>query len=505
MNQQQLEQWIAQNGGASAVQFQTKTVNVKNPAKSMTLDDGSDNPNYDPTAPATISMQVLSWTNPKTGATISVRPSGQDSYEVVEQAGAKPASATDPGAAAQDANQVELQRQRERNAALPADQDPAYETDAERRARGRQTVTDQGTAAEKAAAATRQAAADQRQAEQDKAAAEARNRPQVSYKKIGTKTYKVLTYPDGREEVSESALPPDITDDQITTVNGQPARVVRDPNGKATGLEVLPVSGQGSDPTFTGSPPPWVPQAVRDDLTGYSKQLQDAVASGAITPARATQLMQDRYRSAQAAIDNQLDAAKSVYTGETNQRTQDISLANARLTASQQGINRGLDFFKEVNPRLKEGSTAGADAFLAMRNLAYQDAQRYGGLNEIPRVPIPAALQSAANSITITQPDGTTVTVPHGGGAAGPSPAAPAAPAMAPVQPSPDLPNPNAANLLGSMRAPAPTGFAAVDQISNQIEQGPPLTFSSMEDTFRRAGMDEDAIAASRRNFLGAA
>lgn len=503
MNQQQLEAWIAQNGGPAAVQFATKTVTVKNPAKILTLADGTDNPDYNPdtAVPATISMQVLSWTNPKTGASISVRPSGQDSYEVVEQTGTKPANA-DPGAAAQDANEVELQRQREANNALPADQDPSYETDAQRRARGRQTALDQGAAAEKQATQARQAEQDKRQAEQDRAAAEARNRPQVSYKKVGTKTYKVLTYPDGRpDEVSESALPPDITDDQITTVNGQPARVVRDANGKATGLEVLPVSGQGTNPTFTGSPPPWVPQAVRDDLTGYSKQLQDAVASGAITPARATQLMSDRYKSAQAAVDNQLDAAKTVYGAGVTERGQDVTTANARLNYAQNAQAEALRTSTSINDWVNPGSDAGWNLYQSLRQQAYADAQRYGGLDKLPHTPVPAAIQSAANSITITQPDGTTVTVPHGGGAAGPSPAAPPAPAMAPVQPSPDLPSPTA----GLMDRAGPTGFAAVDQISNQIEQGGQLTFSGMEDTFRRAGMDEDAIAASRQNFLGAA
>ena len=44
-------------------------------------------------------------------------------------------------------NKAELQRQREKNAALPPDQDPAYETDEERRKRAETRIKEQGEAA----------------------------------------------------------------------------------------------------------------------------------------------------------------------------------------------------------------------------------------------------------------------------------------------------------------------------------------------------------------------
>lgn len=398
------------------------------------------------------------------------------------------AASTQPNQTAEDeAQAVQDKREKEWNQANGG----LYETHAARRTREAKEANDaEAKAAREKAGAT---------------AEEARNRPQISYRKVGTKTYKVLTYPDGKEEVSPSALPPDVTDDQVTTINGQPARVVRDENGKATGIEVLPITGQGTDPTFTGSPAPWMPKAVVDDLQSYSKQLNEAVKTGAITPAKASALMEARRKEAAAAIDNQLDAAKTVYGAGITERGQDVSLANARLSASQAGIQQGLSYFKEVNPWLKRGSTAGADAFLAIRNMAYQDAQRYGGLDTFQHTPIPAAVQSAANSITITSPDGTTVTVPHGAGAAASPPAAPAAPAMAPVEPDPGLVGPPPADPQQLAQGPQPTGFAAIDQYSKQIDSGMPTTVSGMEDSFRLAGMEEDAIAASRQNLLGAA
>lgn len=84
------------------------------------------------------------------GSELVVRPSQTDPetgestpQEIVERK--LPGATKKPveGDTAAERQALELEKQRRKNAALPIDQDPAYETDAERAARARQTRTDQ--------------------------------------------------------------------------------------------------------------------------------------------------------------------------------------------------------------------------------------------------------------------------------------------------------------------------------------------------------------------------
>lgn len=86
-----------------------------------------------------------------------------DAKQAKIYADSQPAPRTAAGDA-QDANATELERQRKANAALPADQDPRYETDADRAARARQTILDQGATAERQQTNREQADAVARQA-----------------------------------------------------------------------------------------------------------------------------------------------------------------------------------------------------------------------------------------------------------------------------------------------------------------------------------------------------
>src|ERR1043165_9195288 len=115
MTQDEFNAWIAAQGGPQAVQYATENRTIPNPDL-PSASDPIGRATADPNIPKTITIQVQTWVNPKTGAKLTLKPSATaGQFDVVEQVGAKPPTATDPGAAAQDANQVELQRQRERN------------------------------------------------------------------------------------------------------------------------------------------------------------------------------------------------------------------------------------------------------------------------------------------------------------------------------------------------------------------------------------------------------
>jgi len=165
VNQQDVEKWIAQQGGDKRVQYSRSTQKVANPAKQLTRADGTDNPDYDPTAPATIEISEEKWTavdgeGKPTGAVLNVRRRPDGDFDIVNQGDANPGRPADD--TPEKKNAAELQRQREKNAALPANQDPAYETDAERRTRADARIKQQGSDAEAARQRSRQDEADTR-------------------------------------------------------------------------------------------------------------------------------------------------------------------------------------------------------------------------------------------------------------------------------------------------------------------------------------------------------
>lgn len=494
----QLADWYAKHGGSERGR-KPVTVQVPNPGYDGITDQRQTIPSEAIEITAADGSTIVVQEQPV--APDPVNPNPQPQYIVHSHMDVKPpANANDPGNQAADANAVELQRQRERNAALPPEQDPAYETDAERRARGRQTALDQeAKAARDKAAADAQAAKDK--AESDKNAANARAGALVP-PRINPANQHVEEFDPATNTWVDKGPVKEKVD---IRPDGQGGYVQVKPDGTVTAVTV---QGQGTDPTFVGSMPSYVPKPIADDLKSYSEELAAAVKSGAITPARATALMDARLKAAQSAANNEIDAAKTIYSTGVQQRGQDQQMADSRLTASGANFRQALTSATSINDWVNPGSDAGWRLFQALLAQGQEQARQYGGLADIPREPVPAALQRAAG-ITITSPDGTVVTVPHPGGA----PTTPQTPAMAPVvdpnsqtAPAPPAPGMGPADLLGSMRAPQ-TGVGAVDAMGQQMAQQrerPPLTFDSMEEAFRKFGMDEDAIQQSRRNFMGA-
>lgn len=413
MNQQQLEAWIAQNGGAEGVQFATKTINVKNPAKSPTLDDGSDNPNYDPTAPATIAVQVLAWTNPKTGAAIAVRPNGQDAYEVVEQTGAKPgASATDPAAR----NAEELQRQREKNAALPPDQDPSYETDAERRARAEAKIKEQGAAKPLSPIISTRT-------EKDEATG---------------RTVTVNTHQDGTEtraETNVTKAPPTPTKvgsqwgywdttktppvwTPLTGAPGEPVRskpVQAEDGSWGTWVQASadatptwePVQGPpaGTGATRPAGVPPWTlpppgstPQQIIRAVNDRWNELNDLVNQGIIKPEQAKNIFASEHATATALA---ADATNRASSGLT-ERSQDISLTTSRAGTATSIFNSPLaqnaaTAGGKLIPKPGSGQVA-ARGLMALLQMGGQFVNQMGGQATIPSAGSYAQGQGATNT-----------------------------------------------------------------------------------------------------------
>lgn len=126
-------------------------------------------------------------------------------------------------------NAAELQAQRERNAALPPDQDPAYETDAERRTRAQATITRQGAEAK---AAEEKAERDRKERE----ATEEKNKPKPQQAPDGSWGY-FDTKPGQQPQWVPIASAPGAAPMKPVEVNGQ--------------WGVWQPSKDGGPPTFT--------------------------------------------------------------------------------------------------------------------------------------------------------------------------------------------------------------------------------------------------------------
>ena len=76
MTKEQIEQWIAANGGAEAVSASSNQKTVQNPvATDYNRDD------YDPSEPRQITVEVITWKNPRTGASLSATRMPGEQYE----------------------------------------------------------------------------------------------------------------------------------------------------------------------------------------------------------------------------------------------------------------------------------------------------------------------------------------------------------------------------------------------------------------------------------------
>lgn len=94
MNQQEVEQWIAQNGGPERVQYARATTQVDNPAADP-ITARQAGVTFDVSAPAKVPIATEKWTavddkGQPTGAVLHVKRRPDGDFDIVEQANANP-------------------------------------------------------------------------------------------------------------------------------------------------------------------------------------------------------------------------------------------------------------------------------------------------------------------------------------------------------------------------------------------------------------------------------
>lgn len=307
-------------------------------------------------------------------------------------------------------NAVELQRQREKNAALPADQDPRYETDKERADRAASTVKEQEAAAEKERQRARQEQQDaeakaererqaQRQAAADARAEADRNRPGAPTLKPDGKggTIAVQTMPDGTIKTTPlPGVPSDKPAPDRVTVDGTVYE--RGEDGVYKPASGLPVAGQVPKDTPSFTPDLTKPGA---GLVERAKQLDELMAAGKLTWEQRQAILQQDVQTAQT-VAGEFNSAATVlredYQQRVSQRSSDMTQSNNRANLANTYVQNAQGLVEKFAPYL--GATPGDAGKLFVGMMASQLAQAtmMGGMDTVAREEMDPRLRSWIDS-----------------------------------------------------------------------------------------------------------
>lgn len=322
------------------------------------------------------------------------------------------------------------------NAALPADQDPRAETNAQRTARGT------------ANAAQANINADNARAERATNASIANaNKPDVKIQDDGKGgVVAIVTDKDGK-----------VTTQTVQGVAGKPNQVTvagtvyeKGPDGT-----YKPVAGEGATAPLPAGVAPYKPDYSLPDLglTARRDELEQLRRDGKIDAAQAIATLKSDAALADVTRvhgDNQAQTITTVHGQQVTERGQDIAdQENRRTNATNvyqttfNGINSGAAKMG------RGGGNAAAAAFMEALQIGLQNAQNWGGMKDVPNTDI--------GSIKLTtKPDGSiSIQVPHrpANPAAGDPSGAGAAQADAAAQGEPDAQQ-QAAQARGPLPAP---------------------------------------------------
>lgn len=395
------------------------------------------------TEPETLDVDVQQWVAPD-GRVIQAVQMPDGSWDLIRN---EPKSPTGAGANNPNTpggkNAAELQRQREANRALPLDQDPAYETDEDRRKRGAERIRQQGSdalAADERARRDRldtEAAAERARAGGRADSAEARAAAAASQPDVKTET----VVKEGKTYTRQISTPKN---------GGPPTIRTFGPDGKE-----LP-GGVPGDSQIPTNLPPFVPDWNKPGL-GIYEWAAMVRARPDITDEKKAQIITSAHQDVSGTIaqgNAVLSAQQAAANQQTSERGQNVSMTNSRLGAASSDFGTSVRAAADAT-KFSEGPEA-ASVLPYLMAMGRANGQGYGGFNTPPPV---------AQGAAITQMQGQTIpgmgqlagvaTPPNaiGLGAIGPQPA----PGMPPpvFRPAPVAPPPGMSALAAS--APPPT------------------------------------------------
>ena len=356
MNQQQVEQWIAANGGPGAVQYTSGKKRLQNPAYGRTLPSGEDNPQWEPGAPQFIESDEEQWVNSKTGATLRVSRKTDGSFDVLENKGADP---NKPGAAGD---------------AAPPGGKPFIDDGPDAGTAGRRWGWNPATKAY----------------DRDLGPSPAAQKP-AEAKPIQTNTtepYILTRMPDGsiKAEPNLNYKGPEQKPGSNIQVKGADGRIYLVPidgQGKPGKPQLVDVPGEGPSTPRTAGPA--LPQIVlgnsQEALRTYKQQLQEGVAAGRWSQAWADARWGEAIQVAGMAVQ---EAATQQREAEST-RNAEMTLATQKQNSMQTATSNALSFVNSINGSLPEGSPLGGQAFAALLGLQMLQANLSGISSIDPR------------------------------------------------------------------------------------------------------------------------
>jgi hypothetical protein len=342
LSQQEVEQWIAQHGGAQAVQYGVEQKQVRNPSPDIAQQ----------TLYPYVPIEVQVWKNPKTGAALTVRRNDDGDFEQIENVGADPNKAAgqappggkpfyddpesvgqagrrwgwNPESGAYDVNlgpSPTAQGSQTATASVPVEGYPGWTQKTVKVGNDQKTVfiNPQG-----------QEAADPRPA------ARAPNKYVQTHQDPDSKKWYGLT-PDGKWE----------------PIEGGP------------GAEAAAQSGG-----------PNIPQMIyghtEEAIRAYEAQLNAEVKAGTMTPAERSKRMTEAMNMATHVVNE----ATVMQREQESTRAASANLAAGRMQAATTGMGQALSFVQNLNADLPEHSPLGGKALAAILGLQMANAQRMG-------------------------------------------------------------------------------------------------------------------------------
>lgn len=519
MNQQDVEQWITQQGGDKRVQYSRSTREVDNPAADPMTAKAAGVP-FSPTAPAKITVSEEKWTavdgeGKPTGAVLHVRRKPDGDFDIVDQSNVNPTKpgvgeAAPPGGKPfiDDGPEVGATGRRWGwNAATKAYDRDLGSSPAAQKADQPQTgdvrepvpnrpgwtsitrVTKQGGNETKA---TTFIGPDGKEVSSLPVESGSDSKPLEGYPgwsvrttKNGTETKTVFLNPKGEEATDprpSANTPKDTTTTEnrngqtyikhtVTKPDGSPGEVYyTDQKGNRVELpgeqkpgQVITINGESYWAT-PAADPGQPPQLTRMNPGGPPLAATGPQFAPGMTPSeylnqrRAWLIEQKRAGANQKDIDADWDAAVQTATAKQNEANTAATQQNQRLSSATTGVGQAMQSVEALNKYLPEGSDLGGRALEAFLGIQRGQAQRMGGYGPPPgQLAVPAAPTGPAPSSLV---------------AAIPPPPAPSAPPAAPAgaRPAPIFAPQSPVNLppgapsaaLGAPSArPMPTGAAA--------------------------------------------
>lgn len=403
MNQQQIEAWIAANGGAGAVQYTTAKKRVPNPQYAMTLPDGTANSQYAPGQPSSIEVTDQQWVNSKTGATLHVNPKDDGSFDVIENTGAdpnKPSSAGQKptnvyiGTNPSSGKQSQVSEYPDGHKEYDDTQVPAAQnlTPAQQQTQAAQASTAQQ------GAATEQALNNERSwnsqhgygwvthADRDKAIREqeAAARAEGNQQRIAAAQEATNQLARDRLQFDrDKANLPDVKATDIVVNGVHYTRVTSiTPQGSTTiknygpdGKEEASIPGEGASSVSTTPMPQIVAGHIEDAMTEYHTRLWK---DPSLTPEQREKRFAE-FESIATAAQNQ---ANEQQRERESQRNADYNTASTKLTYLENSTQAALTFTAGLIGKVKDGSGLAGQAFAALMGLQALNMQA-SGINDL--------------------------------------------------------------------------------------------------------------------------